>query len=90
MTSVPVIEPLWNPANVASELGITTRQARELMRSGKIKSEKWAETGDGREYYRTTPSAVAAYLARTIGETAPRRRDPRTGVPMPGRIISVK
>ena len=90
MKSLPVIDPFMGPAEVAQSLGIGTRQARQLMRTGAIKSQLWAETESGREYWRTTPTAVAAYVARTIPETPPRRQDPRTGAPMPGRIIIVE
>lgn len=61
-----MIERFWKPPRVAEELGISIAEARELMRSGEIRSVLYATTKDEREYYRTTPSAVADYQRRLI------------------------
>lgn len=56
-----MIQKWWKPKQVAEALGIGERSARELMSSGAIKSQCYATTGNGRQYFRTTESAVYEY-----------------------------
>ena len=95
-----MVQSWWKPKRVASALGISEREARRLMRNGAIRSQLYIATDDGRQYYRTTESAVLAYQARlgvaATPEMAPvdHRTDfervTRTRMERPARTIRVR